>query len=83
MGNHDEKVITYLSQHKNILWSRILVLSGGLVGLVLTYNPSVPMYSFGNIARLIFFIIGFSFLFAMVIGLLNTDSGIQDILKKR
>lgn len=81
MDKHDEKVIEYLAQHKNILWMGIIVLAGGLVGLVLTCNP-LDLYSFGNIARIVFILIGGFLFFAMIIGLLNTDLSIKKYLKK-
>ena len=82
MDNHDEKVIEYLAQHKNILWTGIIVLIGGLVGLGLTYNPILLPYSFSNIVRLILIFVGVPLLISMIIGVLNTDSEIKDILRK-
>jgi len=83
MEKNDEKIIEYLLHHKNTLWTGIVILAGGLVGLFLTYNPSLPPYSFANIARVGFFLIGLFFLSAMSIGLLNTDSSIRKLLTKR
>lgn len=83
MEKQDEKIVEYLSQHKNILWTGIIVLAGGLVGLFLTYNPSLSPYCFANITRVGFFIIGFILLIAMSIGLLNTDFDIRKLLTKR
>jgi len=83
MEKQDEKVVEYLAQHKNILWTGIVVLTGGLVGLFLTYNPSLSPYSFANVARVGFFLIGLFFLVAMSIGLLNTDTSIIKLLRKR
>ena len=82
MDNHDEKIIEYLAQHKNILWTGILVVGGGLVGLVLTYNPTFYLNVFGDIARIIFFILGFLLFISMIMGLLNTDLDIKKYLKK-
>lgn len=83
MDNNDEKIIEYLSQHKSILWTSILVLGGGVVGLILTYNPMLYPNSFGNFTRIILFIIGLTLIFSMIIGVLNVDSEILKYLKKR
>jgi hypothetical protein len=82
MDNQDEKVVEYLAQHKNILWTGLLVVGGGLVGLVLTYNPTLSQFAFGNLMRIGFIIIGFCFFIAMIIGLLNTDLDIRKYLRK-
>ncbi|MFA7658590.1 MAG: hypothetical protein WCY19_04090 [Candidatus Gastranaerophilaceae bacterium] len=82
MDNREEKIVEYLAQHKNILWTGILVLGGGLVGLVLTYNPKFHPFIFSNFFRIIFFIIGFILFVSMIIGLLNTDVDMQKYLKK-
>lgn len=82
MDKNDEKVIEYLAQHKNILWMGIVVLAGGLVGLILTYNPALSPYSFSNIARTSLILLGATILISMIIGLLNTDCDMKNILKK-
>lgn len=82
MDKNNEKLIEYLTQHKNNLWMGVIVLAGGLVGLVLTYNPNLQFYSFCNIARLIFILIGTYLFLAMILGLLNIDKDIRNILQK-
>lgn len=81
MNKKDEKIVEYLCHHKNILWTTIVVLSGGLVGLVLTYNPLAP-FAFGNIARCVFIVIGCVFLYGMFLGVINTDFDIRKYLGK-
>lgn len=82
MDKKDEKIVEYLSQHKNILWTTIIVLSGGLVGLVLTYNTSNSAFAFSNVTRCVFIAIGFVLLIAMLIGVLNIDLDIRKYLRK-
>lgn len=82
MDKNDEKIVEYLCHHKNILWTTIIVLGGGLVGLVLTYNTSISAFAFGNIARCVFTAIGFVLLIAMLIGVLNIDFDIRKYLRK-
>jgi len=82
MDKNDEKIVEYLVHHKSTLWTGILVIGGGVVGLVLTYNISISPYAFNNIMRVLFGSVGVVFLVAMLIGLLNTDLSILNILKK-
>ncbi len=82
MDKFDEEIVKYLTHHKNSLWASVIVLTGGLVGLVLTFSPSMPINDYNNWSRVLFLFIGLFFLIAMFIGLLNTDSDIRKILKK-
>jgi len=82
MDKFDEEIIKYLTHHKNSLWATIVVLAGGLVGLLLSYNPNLTFVCYINVIRSFFFVLGVIFFIGMFIGLLNTDSDIRKILKK-
>lgn len=79
--NKDEKIIEYLLQHKNNLWTGVIVLSGGLAGLLLTYPNVLFVLSIAFVTRIILIILGAFFLILMIIGLINTSSDIQRLIK--
>ena len=76
--NKDEKILEYLNLHMNRLWTGIIVLSGGLVGLSITFSFT---FSFTSIIKSILLILGIFLLISMLIGLSNTGLEIKERLK--
>lgn len=79
--NKNEKIIEYLLQHKNNLWTGVIVLSGGLAGLLLTYPNVLFVLTIAFVTRIVLIILGAFFLILMIIGLINTNLDIQRLIK--
>lgn len=76
-----KKELEYLIAHKNNLWAGVMPLAGGLGGIFLTANYSIPIVSIENIVKMILIAIGGLFLPLMLIGVVNTNLEIQKLLK--
>ena len=79
--NKEEKRVEYLIAHKNNLWTGIMLLIGGLSGILITINYSGNIFSIENIIKIILIALGWLFLPLMLIGVVNTNLEIQNLLK--
>lgn len=79
--NKDEKRVEYLIAHKNNLWTGIMLLIGGLSGILMTINYSGTIFLVENIVRFVLIALGGIFLPLMIIGVININLEIQNLLK--
>lgn len=79
--NKEEKTIEFLIAHKNNLWTGLLVLTGGLAGLFLSFPISKEILAFETIPKAILFIGGCFFFSLTVKGLININEEIKQKLK--
>lgn len=79
--NKEEKIIEYLLQHKNNLWTGVIVLTGGVAGLLITYPNVLFELSISFVIRIILLVLGAFFLALMITGLININSDIKKLLK--
>lgn len=80
--NKDEKTIEYLIAHKNNLWTSLIVLTGGLTGILLTFNYSLHfLFTLKGIIEILLFSLGVFLFVLMLNGVINTSSDIKKFLK--
>lgn len=79
--NKEEKEIEYLFAHVNRLWAGLMVLVGGVVGILLSIPFSINAFVGINLFKLVLIIFGLTTIWLMMVGLINTDSKINKILK--
>lgn len=82
MDKEDKRlIIEYLISHKNNLWTGVIILIGGIVGLLLSYSFSSDINNIENSIKIGLFFTGLFFLILMVTGLININLEIKDKLK--
>jgi hypothetical protein len=74
-----EKQIDNLIEHKKSLWTTLIILNGGIVGLILSFSS--PIFCMSNLTRLLFLIIGLSLDFLFLEGIFKVNEKINNILK--
>lgn len=79
--NKEEKEIEYLFAHINRLWAGLMILTGGVVGILLSLPFSIDMFSGINLFKFTLIILGLIVIWLMIVGLINTDYKINKILK--
>jgi len=79
MDKKEEKEIDYLSAHINRLWTSLIVLIGGLIGLALSLSLHEPIAKFT--LKCLFILLGACFLIITIISLINVDTKINKKIK--
>ena len=80
MDEKDKIIIHNLIEDKKSLWTVIIVLTGGIVGLVASINGLASLFQI--IFRSFFSIFGSVILYFMVMNLISVTNQIQDRLNK-
>lgn len=79
MDKKHEKLIDSLIEQKKTLWAAMIVLTGGLVGLALSF--SLPLFSFLNVVKVFFLILGLLLDYLFFEGLSSITNKLDDNLK--
>lgn len=84
MDNEEKRLrVEYLIAHKNNLWMGVVVLTGGLVGILITMNYSTFVISLQTIVKTLLLALGAFFLVSMIIGLINIHKEVDNIIRNK